>query len=331
MADLCRPSEISALLKAFGLSPKKHFGQNFLIDANILGKIVSSAQIDGGDTVIEIGAGLGTLTEQLCKVARHVISYEIETALLPVLKKTLGAYANLTLINADIMKSDICADIIGDRGQGTGDRGQGAWMPEQPANRRAGGGKGIATTLEGFGGIGPLSFKVVANLPYYITTPIMMHLLESNLPLSSITVMVQKEVAERICAKPGTKAYGALSVAVNYRALPRIAAVVPAGAFMPKPTVDSVVLHMDVYGDKPVVPDDEAFMFKIIRAVFETRRKTLCNSIANCPQINVSKEQIVSVLRQMGLSEDIRGERLSVSDFAVFSSLLASNKKIGVD
>jgi 16S rRNA (adenine1518-N6/adenine1519-N6)-dimethyltransferase len=345
MPDLCRPSEISALLKEFGLSPKKYFGQNFLIDANILGKIISSAQINNDDIVIEIGAGLGTLTAKLCETARHVISYEIDTSLLPVLGKTLGAYTNLTLINADIMKSDICAELAGIRELRAGSSHNADIANVKPCQNFNFVTPGLTPNpvdlkleknrLPSLGSSprknaqndSLLSVKVVANLPYYITTPIMMYLLESSLPLSSITVMVQKEVAERICAKPGTKAYGALSVAVNYRALPRIAAIVPAGAFMPKPTVDSVVLQMDIYHDKPVVPSDEAFMFRIIRAVFETRRKTLCNSIANCPQIGVSKARVVAALQQMGLSEDIRGERLSVSDFAIFSSLLATAEK----
>lgn len=276
---LINPQNTIALIKEYEFAFKKRFGQNFLIDAHVLDKIIAGAQIGTGDTVLEIGPGIGTLTQALCEVAGEVIAVEIDRDLIPILKKTLASYDNVRVINEDILKLDLAS------------------ISEKP-------------------------LKVVANLPYYITTPIIMGLFESGAPLQSITVMVQKEVAERMQAKPAGKEYGALSLAVQYYAEAEIIANVPPNCFMPRPGVGSAVIHLKKHAVPPVTPKDEAFLFRVIRAAFAQRRKTLMNALRNDVSLSLTKEQISDVLSDMELSETVRGERLSLAEFSELSDRL---------
>ena len=282
MADLCIPQNTIAVLQKYNFIFQKKYGQNFLIDSHVLEKIVDAAQITGEDCVLEIGPGIGTMTQYLAESAREVVAVEIDRALIPILEDTLSAYHNVTVINQDIMKVDI-QQLVQERNQG---------MP----------------------------IKVVANLPYYITTPIIMSLLEKHVPLQSITIMVQKEVADRMQVGPGTKDYGALSLAVQYYARPEVVANVPANCFMPRPGVDSAVIRLTRYPQPPVEVQDEKHMFAVIRASFNQRRKTLANGLAN--GMGIPREQVVEALEEMGLSATIRGEALTLEQFAQLSNLL---------
>ena len=282
MADLCIPQNTIAVLQKYNFIFQKKYGQNFLIDSHVLEKIVDAAQITGEDCVLEIGPGIGTMTQYLAESAREVVAVEIDRALIPILEDTLSAYHNVTVINQDIMKVDI-QQLVQERNQG---------MP----------------------------IKVVANLPYYITTPIIMSLLEKHVPLQSITIMVQKEVADRMQVGPGTKDYGALSLAVQYYARPEVVANVPANCFMPRPGVDSAVIRLTRYPQPPVEVQDEKHMFALIRASFNQRRKTLANGLAN--GMGIPREQVVEALEEMGLSATIRGEALTLEQFAQLSNLL---------
>ncbi len=284
MANLGNPTNTIEILKKYGFSFQKKFGQNFLIDNNILEKIVENAGVTKDDLVIEIGPGIGTLTQHLCEQAREVVAVEIDKKLIPILEDTLSEYDNVRVINEDILKVDV----------------------NKIAEERNGG----------------KNVKVVANLPYYITTPIIMGLFESNLPLESITVMVQKEVAERMQVGPGTKDYGALSLAVQFYSKPKVVLNVPAGCFMPKPNVDSAVIKLEKYEQPPVEVKDSKKMFKIIRAAFNQRRKTLTNSIANSGELNYSKDDVGKALETMGLLSTVRGEALTLEQFAKLSDLL---------
>lgn len=276
---LGNPTNTIEILNRYGFSFQKKFGQNFLIDENVVCKIVREAGVTKEDFVLEIGPGIGTMTQILCENAREVVAVEIDTKLIPILQNdTLAAYDNVTIINEDILKLDI-VKLVQERN----------------------GGKPI---------------KVVANLPYYITTPIIMGLFESHVPLESITIMVQKEVADRMQVGPGTKDYGALSLAVQYYAKPQIVLNVPASCFMPRPNVDSAVIRLDRYEEPPVRVEDEHLMFGIIKASFNQRRKTMTNSVCNCKELNISKEQLLSVLDKCGLSSAVRGEALTLEDFA---------------
>ncbi|MCR5358222.1 MAG: 16S rRNA (adenine(1518)-N(6)/adenine(1519)-N(6))-dimethyltransferase RsmA [Lachnospiraceae bacterium] len=272
------------VIKKHDFTFRKRFGQNFLIDEHVLEKIVQAADITGDDYVIEIGPGIGSMTQYLCEKAGKVTAVEIDRDLIPILNETLGDYDNVTVINDDILKVDI-AGLIEKENKG------------KPA-------------------------KVVANLPYYITTPIVMTLLEDHLPISSITVMVQKEVAQRMQAEPGSKDYGALSLAVKYYSDPHIVANVPPNCFIPRPKVGSAVINLIVY-DAPVINvKDEKLMFKLIRAAFNQRRKTLVNSISNSGDLGFSKQEITDALNAMNLPETIRGEALSPEQFAALSDRL---------
>lgn len=276
---LINPQNTIALIKEYGFSFKKRFGQNFLIDSHVLDKIIQGAGITKEDTVLEIGPGIGTLTQALCEAAGEVIAVEIDQDLIPILEKTLGSYQNVRIINQDILKLDL---------------GQ---LSEKP-------------------------LKVVANLPYYITTPIIMGLFESGAPLVSITVMVQKEVAERMQAAPGGKDYGALSLAVQYYADAQVIANVPPNCFIPRPNVGSAVIRLTKHLEPPVKPRDEAFMFRVIRAAFGQRRKTLVNALRNDQSLSLGREQLEAVLSEMGLPATVRGERLSLQEFAELSDRL---------
>lgn len=272
------------ILEKYNFSFQKRFGQNFLIDANILEKIVSGAGITKEDTVLEIGPGIGTLTQYLCESARQVIAVEIDKALMPILDDTLSEYDNVTVINEDVLKLDI-NDIIAKYS----DKG---------------------------------SIKVVANLPYYITTPIIMGLLESGLAIQSMTVMIQKEVAQRMQTGPGSKEYGALSLAVQYYSKPQIIANVSPECFIPKPKVGSSVIRLDLFKKPPVAVRDDRFMFRVIKTAFSQRRKTLANCIGQSSEFGADRDEIQSCLVKMGLKEDIRGEKLTLQQFADLSDMI---------
>ena len=285
MATLGNPQNTIEILKKYEFMFQKRFGQNFLIDTHVLEKIIKSAEITKDDLVLEIGPGIGTMTQYLCENAREVIAVEIDKNLIPILENdTLAEYDNVTVINEDILKLDL----------------------NKLVEEKNGGNR----------------IKVVANLPYYITTPIIMGLFESHVPLQNITVMVQKEVADRMQAGPGSKDYGALSLAVQYYATPYIAANVPQNCFMPRPNVGSAVIRLTLHEEPPVKVKDESFLFALIRASFNQRRKTLVNGLTNASELNLSKEQVQEALEKMGLSATVRGEALTLEQFAELSNLL---------
>lgn len=284
MAYLGTPSATKEIINKYSFAFQKKFGQNFLIDSNVLESIIRGAEITKDDFVLEIGPGIGTMTQYLCENAREVMAVEIDDNLIPILADTLSAYDNVTVVNEDILKLD------------------------------------IAKVAKEHNGGRPI--KVVANLPYYITTPIIMGLFESHVPLESITVMVQKEVADRMQSGPGTKDYGALSLAVQFYSKAEIVANVPANCFMPRPNVGSAVIRLTCHEERPVDVKDENFMFKIIRASFNQRRKTLQNGLNNASNLNVNKEQVVAALEKIGLPATVRGEALSLEQFAALSNLL---------
>lgn len=277
---LSNPKETIRVIQENGFTFRKNYGQNFLIDSHVIEKIIAAAEIDKDTNVLEIGPGIGTLTQYLAESAGHVTAVEIDDKLIPILEKTLKEYDNVNIIHGDILKQDI-ADIFGGE-----------------------------------------KFKIVANLPYYITTPIIMNLLEERVPAESITVMIQKEVADRMMAGPGSKDYGALSLAVQYYAEPYIAANVPQNCFMPRPNVASTVIRLSLR-EKPLVEAaDEKHMFKLIRAAFNQRRKTLANAVKNFEGLSYSREEVENALLKMGLDTRVRGEALDLEQFAKLSNLL---------
>ena len=288
MDRIANASKTIEIIKKHNFSFQKRFGQNFLTDSHVLDRITEAADITEKDHVIEIGPGIGSMTQYLCERAGRVTAVEIDRDLIPILKETLREYKNVRIINDDILKVDIDELLTVD---------------------------GRITKA-----------KVVANLPYYITTPIIMGLLEGHVPLESITVMVQKEVAERMTAGPGGKEYGALSLAVRYYTDPHIVANVPPNCFIPRPKVGSAVIKLDVYDRPPVSVSDEALMFKLIRAAFNQRRKTLANSIANAAEIDFSKEDVIKALTCLKLNENIRGEALDLVDYAHLTDALIFDK-----
>ena len=286
---LGNPQNTIEVLQKYNFVFQKKFGQNFLIDPHVLEKIVEAAGVTKEDFVLEIGPGIGTMTQYLCENAREVVAVEIDTNLIPILEDTLSAYDNVTVINQDILKLDI-AKLAMERNDGK-------------------------------------PIKVVANLPYYITTPIIMGLFESHVPIDSITVMVQKEVADRMQVGPGTKDYGALSLAVQFYAKPEIVANVPPNCFMPRPKVGSAVIRLTRHEEVPVQVDDEKLMFSIIRASFNQRRKTLANGLSNAPQVHLSKEEIQQCIAELGEPLTIRGEALTLEQFATLSNIIGSRQK----
>ncbi len=284
MATLGIPQNTIAVLQKYHFNFQKKFGQNFLIDTHVLEKIIEAAGVTKDDFVLEIGPGIGTMTQYLCEHAGAVAAVEIDRNLIPILKDTLSAYDNVEIINEDILKVDI-----------------GRLAQEKNDGR---------------------PIKVVANLPYYITTPIIMGLFESHVPIDSITVMVQKEVADRMQVGPGTKDYGALSLAVQYYAAPEIVANVPPNCFMPRPKVGSAVIRLTRHKEPPVQVEDEKLMFRIIRASFNQRRKTLANGLKNSGELTLSKEVIEESITELGLPVTIRGEALSLAQFAELSNII---------
>lgn len=284
MANLGNPKNTIEVLQKYHFNFQKKYGQNFLIDPHVLDKIIGESGIEKEDMILEIGPGIGTMTQYLAEAAREVVAIEIDKNLIPILEDTLSEYKNVTVINQDVLKVDL-RKLVMEKNQGR-------------------------------------PIKVVANLPYYITTPIVMELLESKLPIESITIMVQKEVAERMQQTPGSKEYGALSLAVQYYAKPEIVANVPPNCFMPRPKVGSAVIRLTLHQNPVIEVEDEEFMFRLIRASFNQRRKTLINGIGNAPNVNVGKEEVKAALEEMGLSENIRGEMLSLEEFAGLSNFL---------
>ncbi len=286
---LGNPKYTIEVLQKYNFAFQKRFGQNFLIDTHVLEKIIAASQITKEDFVLEIGPGIGTMTQYLAEYAREVTAVEIDNTLIPILKDTLKDWDNVTVINADILKVDIRKLAL-----------------------EKNGGKPI---------------KVVANLPYYITTPIIMGLFENQVPIDSITIMVQKEVADRMQVGPGTKDYGALSLAVQYYAKPEIVANVPPNCFMPRPKVGSAVIRLERYEKPPVEVSNEKLMFRIIRASFNQRRKTLVNGLKNSQELSYSREEIEEVLNECGIPLNIRGEALTLAEFASLANAFDKKKK----
>lgn len=278
---LGNPQKTIEVIQKYEFAFQKKFGQNFLIDPHVLDKIISAAEITKDDLVVEIGPGIGTMTQYLACAAREVVAIEIDKMLIPILQDTLSGYDNVTIINEDVLKVDI----------------------RKLAEEKNGG----------------RPVKVVANLPYYITTPIIMGLFENHVPLHSITIMVQKEVADRMRMGPGTKDYGALSLAVQYYAEPYLVANVPQNCFMPRPKIGSAVIKLTVHEKPPVTVKDERLMFRLIRASFNQRRKTLANGLNNSPELHYSKEQIAQAIEILGMGPSVRGETLTLEQFAVLS------------
>ncbi len=288
MAYLGTPSATKEIINKYSFAFQKKFGQNFLIDSNVLESIIRGAEITKDDFVLEIGPGIGTMTQYLCEAARQVVAVEIDKMLIPILEDTLSEYDNVEVINQDVLKVDIKS------------------LAEEKNN-----GKPI---------------KFVANLPYYITTPIIMGLFESGVPIDSITIMVQKEVADRMQTGPGSKDYGALSLAVQYYATAKVILNVSATCFMPRPNVDSAVIKLTRHKEPTVNVADEKLMFKIIRASFNQRRKTLVNGLKNSPELSFSKEQIVKAIEKIGKPETIRGEALTLEEFAELANAFTELK-----
>lgn len=284
MAALGNPQNTIAVLQKYQFHFQKKYGQNFLIDPHVLDKIIRAADISKEDLVLEIGPGIGTMTQYLCEHAKKVVAVEIDQALIPVLKDTLKEYQNIEIIHGDILKIDIHKLVL-EKNHG-------------------------------------LPIKVVANLPYYITTPIIMGLFETHVPIESITVMVQKEVADRMQVGPGTKDYGALSLAVQYYARPELIANVPQNCFLPRPKVGSAVIRLTRYEAPPVQVEDETFLFQVIRASFNQRRKTLANGLKNDDRIPLPKEVIEQSIQELGVPVTVRGEALSLEQFAALSNIL---------
>ena len=278
MKNLASPKVIKEILEESGFKFSKSLGQNFLIDENVLNKMIAGSGINENTNVIEIGPGFGTLTQRLCMNAKKVVAIEIDKTAVPILKKNLEDFDNLTIINDDVLKCNL-QKIIAD--EFCGER-----------------------------------VKIVANLPYYITTPIIMHILEARIDAESLCIMIQKEVAERIAAKPSTKDYGALSVAVNYYAEPRMICTVPPSSFIPMPKVSSSVISLDIREKPPAQVENEKGYFKVVKAAFGQRRKTLLNSLSNSPAIPMAKDEILKVLKECGIDEKRRGETLTLQDFA---------------
>lgn len=287
--NLTGKNDLMNVLTSYGFSFSKSLGQNFLIDKNILNKIIDNSGVDENTNVIEIGPGAGTLTNELCKRAKKVVSIEIDKALVPILTKVLEKYSNFKLVSDDVMNVD---------------------MKELVCNEFSG-----------------EPFIVVANLPYYITTPIVMNFLEGDLPIKSLTLMIQKEVASRMMAVPGGKEYGSLSVAVQFYCKPSIICTASPHCFVPQPKVTSTVIRLDVYDEPPYKPKNKEFFFKLIKSLFSQRRKTLVNSLSKSPYIDIDKKSVIQVLENMNIKSDIRGEKMDIETLVAFSNMLYTLEK----
>lgn len=288
MPDLGNFQSTQAVISKHNFSIQKKYGQNFLIDEHVLNKIIAAAELTEDDYVIEIGPGIGTMTQRMAPLCKHVTAIEIDKELIPILSETLSEFDNVDVINEDVLKVNL-KELIDERNDG------------KPV-------------------------KVVANLPYYITTPIIMGLLETKIPIKTITVMVQKEVADRMMVGPGTKDYGALSLAVQYYAEPYIVANVPQNCFIPRPNVGSAVIRLTCHETPPVKVRDEKLMFKLVRASFNQRRKTLVNGISNFTELTYTKDQVAEALKSIGISENIRGEALDLEKFALLADALLESE-----
>ena len=324
MKKLSDPKTMLGVISRYDFDFHKRFGQNFLVDEGVIIRSLEAAQVGKEDVIFEIGPGIGTLTQYLSEAAHRVVSIEIDKKLIPILQETLRGYDNVDVINEDVLKVDLPAlarryqagSITDAGGEITGAGGEitGAGGGEYESS----GGRDCKSSAP----LHPL--KIVANLPYYITTPILMNLFKQKVPAQSITVMVQKEVAERMCAQSGTKEYGSLSVAVQYYSAPRIVELVPPSSFIPHPKVTSAVVTMDLYEVPPVKAKDEELFDAITRAAFEQRRKTLVNALSSSPSVPYGKEEVKRALNRLGFSESVRGEKLSVADFAALSDALTA-------
>ena len=314
MSKLSDPRTMLETISRYDFDFHKKFGQNFLVDEGIILRSLEAAQVGKNDVIFEIGPGVGTLTQYLAEAACQVVSIEIDKKLIPILEDTLRGYDNVKVINEDVLKVDLVS------------------LAQQYHAGRTNTGREASGSISGADaspkpGSAPAAMhplRIVANLPYYITTPILMNLFRQKVPAQSITVMVQKEVADRMCAQPGNKDYGSLSVAVQYYSAPRIVELVPPSSFIPHPKVTSAVVTMELYEKPPVEARDEELFDHIVRAAFGQRRKTLTNALSSSPQISCTKEQIADALAQLGFSPSIRGEKLSVADFVSLSDCLGA-------
>ena len=294
MSKLSNPKETIAVVSQYDFDFRKRFGQNFLVDEGVILRALEAAQVGEEDVIFEIGPGIGTLTQYLCEAAHSVAAIEIDRKLIPILEDTLKKYDNVRIINEDVLKTDLL-DLA---------REYEAGRMNQPGQKHL--------------------LKIVANLPYYITTPILMALMQQRIPAQSVTVMVQKEVADRMTARPGSKDYGSLSSAVQYYARPQIVEIVPPESFIPRPKVTSAVVRMELYEEPPVKPADEKLFIAITRAAFEQRRKTLVNALGSNQALSCSKDSIREALEKMGKSPSVRGEALSMEEFIQLSDLLSA-------
>lgn len=323
MRKLSDPKTVREVISQYDFDFHKRFGQNFLVDEGVILRSLEAGQVGKEDVIFEIGPGIGTLTQFLAEAAHQVVSIEIDKKLIPILQETLCGYDNVEVINEDVLKVDLPA--LAKMHQAGRRIDSDGFVGNRPDSNNNPDSSNI-TTCKGEDSLSGSSclhtLKIVANLPYYITTPILMNLFRQKVPARSITVMVQKEVADRMCAQPGNKDYGALSVAVQYYSAPRIVELVPPSSFIPHPKVTSAVVTMDLYEDAPIKAQDEALFNAIVRAAFEQRRKTLVNALSANPQVPFGKEQITDALNHLGFSTSIRGEKLSVEDFAALSDTL---------
>ena len=294
MGKLSDPKSTIAVITQHDFDFRKRFGQNFLVDEGVILRALEAAQVGSSDVVFEIGPGIGTLTQYLCEAAYQVAAIEIDRKLIPILEDTLKKYENIRIINEDVLKTDLPGLA---RTYDAGNVRSGRFEPKHP-------------------------LKIVANLPYYITTPILMNLFRQKVPAQSVTVMVQKEVADRMTAQPGSKDYGSLSIAVSYYSRPRIVEIVPPESFIPRPKVTSAVVTMDLYEEPPLRPKDEELFMAAVRAAFEQRRKTLVNALGNSPAVPYGKDEVRQALEQMGMSPTIRGEALSPDEFIQLADFL---------
>ena len=331
MKKLSDPKTMLGVISRYDFDFHKRFGQNFLVDEGVIIRSLEAAQVGKEDVIFEIGPGIGTLTQYLSEAAHRVVSIEIDKKLIPILQETLRGYGNVDVINEDVLKVDLPA--LARRYQAGSITGAGSGITDAGGEitgaggeiTGAGGGEYESSCSRDCKSSAPLHpLKIVANLPYYITTPILMNLFKQKVPAQSITVMVQKEVAERMCAQSGTKEYGSLSVAVQYYSAPRIVELVPPSSFIPHPKVTSAVVTMDLYEVPPVKAKDEELFDAITRAAFEQRRKTLVNALSSSPSVPYGKEEVKRALNRLGFSESVRGEKLSVADFAALSDALTA-------